>query len=76
MNYLQETNLARQSEDWNEGLAEDLQDPEFAREFLTAAVKDGVTRRSARSSARQALLLASGEWVENERRLHHQPKCA
>ena len=34
--------MARRSRDWNEGLAEDLKDPEFARGFLTAAVEDGV----------------------------------
>jgi DNA-binding phage protein len=34
--------MAKRSKDWNEGLAEDLQDPKFAREFLTAAVEDGV----------------------------------
>lgn len=34
--------MARRSRDWNEGLAEDLRDAEFAREFLTAAVEDGV----------------------------------
>jgi hypothetical protein len=28
------------SKDWNEGLAEDLQDRAFAREFLLAAVQD------------------------------------
>jgi probable addiction module antidote protein len=39
--------MARRSEDWNEGLADDLQDPEFAREFLTAAVEDGVPLKVA-----------------------------
>ena len=34
--------MARRSKDWNEGLAEDLQNPAFAREFLAAAVEDGV----------------------------------
>lgn len=38
--------MARRSRDWNEGLAEDPQDPEFAREFLTAAV-DGVPLKVA-----------------------------
>ena len=38
--------MARRSRDWNEGLAEDLQDPEFAREFLTAAVEGGVPLKS------------------------------
>ncbi|MEO8904725.1 MAG: hypothetical protein ABI488_20080 [Polyangiaceae bacterium] len=39
--------MARRSRDWNDGLAEDLQDPEFARQFLTAAVEDGVPLKVA-----------------------------
>ena len=39
--------MARRSKDWNEGLAEDLQDPEFAREFLAAAVEDGIPLKVA-----------------------------
>jgi DNA-binding phage protein len=34
--------MARRSEDWNVGLARDLRDADFAREFLLAAVEDGV----------------------------------
>ncbi len=34
--------MARRSEDWNVGLASDLQDPKFAREFLLSAVEEGV----------------------------------
>jgi DNA-binding phage protein len=34
--------MAKRSADWNEGLAQDLQDPEFARGFLLAAVAEGV----------------------------------
>jgi DNA-binding phage protein len=34
--------VARRSEDWNVGLAEDLRDPVFAREFLLAAIDEGV----------------------------------
>src|SRR6266513_2770407 len=39
--------MARRSRDWNEGLAEDLQDPEFARGFLIAAIEDGITVQQA-----------------------------
>jgi probable addiction module antidote protein len=39
--------MARRSRDWNEGLAEDLQDPIFAREFLAAAVEDGIPLKIA-----------------------------
>ena len=34
--------MARRSEDWNVGLAEDLRDPAFAREFLLAAIDEGM----------------------------------
>lgn len=35
------------SQDWNEGLAQDLQDPEFAREFLLAAISEGISIQDA-----------------------------
>ena len=34
--------MARRSKDWNVGLAEDLRDRAFAREFLLAAIDEGV----------------------------------
>ena len=34
--------MARRSGDWNEGLAQDLRDREFAREFLLAAMDEDV----------------------------------
>jgi probable addiction module antidote protein len=39
--------MARRSRDWNEGLARDLQDPEFAREFLLAAIEEGISLQKA-----------------------------
>jgi len=39
--------MGRRSKDWNEGLARDLQDPDFAREFLIAAVDEGVPLQQA-----------------------------
>jgi len=33
--------MARRSCDWNKGLAEDLKDPAFARDFLLAAINMG-----------------------------------
>ena len=36
------SDMARRSRDWNEGLAQDLRDSEFAREFLLAAMDEGV----------------------------------
>lgn len=34
--------MARRSQDWNVGLAHDLRDREFAREFLVAAIDEGL----------------------------------
>jgi DNA-binding phage protein len=34
--------MARRSRDWNEGLAQDLRDQKFARDFLLAAMDEGV----------------------------------
>lgn len=34
--------MTRRSKDWNEGLSADLKDPEFAREFILAAIEDGM----------------------------------
>ena len=36
---LRQSDMARRSEDWNVGLAHDLQDPKFAREFLLGAAE-------------------------------------
>jgi len=39
--------MAKRSKDWNIGLAEDLRNAEFAREFLLAAIEDGVSVQAA-----------------------------
>jgi DNA-binding phage protein len=39
--------MARRSRDWNEGLARDLRNREFAREFLLAAMEEGVPIQAA-----------------------------
>jgi probable addiction module antidote protein len=39
--------MARRTKDWNEGLANDLKNPEFAREFLLAAIEEGVSLQQA-----------------------------
>jgi DNA-binding phage protein len=39
--------VARRSRDWNRGLAEDLQDPDFVRAFLLAAIDEGVSIQCA-----------------------------
>ncbi len=55
--------MARRSKDWNEGLAEDLQDPKFAREFLTAAVEEGVPLKTALGKVIRAMGVK--EFAEN-----------
>jgi DNA-binding phage protein len=40
---LEQKKMARQSKDWNEGLAKDLQDLEFARELLLASIEEGIS---------------------------------
>src|SRR5207244_13598058 len=42
-----QSDMARRSEDWNVGLAQDLRSPEFAREFLLGAVEEGVPVQAA-----------------------------
>jgi DNA-binding phage protein len=39
--------MAKRSRNWNEGLARDLQDPTFAREFLMAALDEGIPLQTA-----------------------------
>ena len=39
--------MARRSKDWNEGLAEDLRNADFARQFLAAAVEEGIPLKTA-----------------------------
>jgi probable addiction module antidote protein len=39
--------MARRTKNWNEGLAKYLQNPEFAGEFLLAAVEEGVPLQQA-----------------------------
>ena len=46
--------MARRSRDWNYGLARDLQNREFAREFLLAAIDEGVPLQAALSKVVRA----------------------
>jgi probable addiction module antidote protein len=46
--------MARRSKDWNKGLARDLRDPRFTREFLLAAVDEGVSLQHALGKAVRA----------------------
>jgi DNA-binding phage protein len=39
--------MARRSRDWNTGVAQDLRDAEFARQFLLAAIDEGVSVQRA-----------------------------
>jgi len=47
--------MARRSRDWNEGLAKDLKDPEFARGFLIAALDEGSPLQVALAKVIRAL---------------------
>lgn len=47
--------MARRSRDWNVGLAEDLRDQEFAREFLLAAIDEGVPLQVALAKVVRAM---------------------
>lgn len=46
--------MARRSKDWNEGLAEDLRDPEFAQEFIMEALDAGISIQVALGKAIRA----------------------
>lgn len=39
--------MPRRSKDWNEGLAKDLRDQEFAREFIMGALEEGLSAQEA-----------------------------
>jgi DNA-binding phage protein len=39
--------MSRRTRDWDEGLAEDLKDPTFAKEFLLAAVEEEISLQEA-----------------------------
>ena len=43
--------MGRRTKDWEKGLAKDLKNPEFAREFLLAAVEEGVSLQQALGKA-------------------------
>jgi DNA-binding phage protein len=47
--------MARRHEDWNVGLAEDLRDREFAREFLLGAIDEGVPLQIALAKVVRAM---------------------
>lgn len=39
--------MTKRSKDWNEGLARDLQDSEFARQFILASLEEGISIQAA-----------------------------
>ena len=47
--------MARRSRDWNEGLARDLEDAEFAREFLLCAIEEGIPLQQALAKVIRAM---------------------
>jgi DNA-binding phage protein len=44
--FIKEQKMARRSKDWNEGLSSDLKDRNFAREFILAAIEDGMVLKT------------------------------
>jgi DNA-binding phage protein len=50
--------MSRRSRDWNEDLARDLRDQAFAREFLLAAVEEGVLLQQALAKVIRAIGVA------------------
>jgi DNA-binding phage protein len=46
--------LSHRSQDWNENLAKDLRDPEFAREFLLGLLEEGFSVQEALSKTIRA----------------------
>ncbi len=47
--------MARRSKDWNKGLAQDLRDRKFVREFLLGAIEEGVSLQHALGKVVRAL---------------------
>ena len=47
--------MAKRSRDWNEGLAEDLRDPVFARGFLMASLDEGIPLQAALAKVIRAI---------------------
>ena len=45
--WARQRNMVRRTKDWNKGLAQDLMDLEFAREFLLAAIEEGISLQHA-----------------------------
>jgi DNA-binding phage protein len=46
--------MARRSKDWNEGLARDLRNVEFAREFIVAGIEEGISLQAILSKVVRA----------------------
>ena len=47
--------MARRTRDWNVGLAQDLRDPAFRREFLLASIGEGVDLQIALAKVIRAM---------------------
>ena len=64
--------MTDRSRDWNEHLAEDLQDDEFVREFVAAAIEEGVPVKVALlklcAADRAELAMALWESLSDEQR--------
>jgi hypothetical protein len=43
--------MARRSKDWNKGLAQDIENVEFVREFLLAEIDEGMSLQQAQAKS-------------------------
>ena len=64
--------MARRTEDWNVGLAKDLRDASFAREFLLASIDEGVDLQLALGKVIRAMAVKEFRGQS----AHGQPECA
>lgn len=64
--------MTERSRDWNVGLAQDLQDEEFAREFVAAAIEEGVPLKAVllklSAAARTDLAMALWDSLNDQER--------
>ena len=64
--------MTERSEDWNVGLTQDLQDDEFVREFVAAALEEGVPIKAVllklSAANRAELAMALWESLSDEQR--------
>jgi hypothetical protein len=63
--------MARRTKDWNEGLAKDLKNPRFAREFLLASIDEDISLQHALGK----VIRAMGEKSSPQKSAWRAPTC-